>query len=117
MLLEKREFKMGMNWMRSSSSYDGCESFLPNPDPKNYSIMCYEQWRDNLVVRIIYHDCTNYEGEKILVFKGTNIQELKRQKLIDPHFSENKDYLSPIARFEPTRRGWVWAEEFAKGLK
>ena len=28
---------------------------------------------------------------------------------IDPHFSDNKKYHSPIARFEPTDRGWEMA--------
>ena len=40
------------------------------------------------------------------------IEKLKAQKVIDPHFSESKKYYSPIARFEPTMRGWGMAMKF-----
>jgi len=33
---------------------------------------------------------------------------------LDPHFSE--DIYSPVARLEPTIRGWALAEELAKNL-
>lgn len=82
---------------------------LPNPNPNNYVILDSEQVGNNLVVRIKYPDCTNYEGEKILVFANTTLPQLVKQKAIDPHFSENKKYLSPIARFVPTSKGWTLA--------
>ena len=88
---------------------------LPNPKPDNYKIVKYEQIKDYLIVKIKYLDCTNYEGLKILVFKST-IEKLLKQKLIDPHFSENKKFISPIARFEPTKEGWNNSIKFVKTL-
>lgn len=60
---------------------------------------------------IIYPDCTNYEGKKVMIFRGSS-DELKRRTIIDPHFFE--DNTSTIARFEPTESGWLVALETAK---
>lgn len=80
-----------------------------NPKPNNYKIVRHEQVGDNLVVEIKYLDCTNYEGRKILAYLKLTFENLMSQKLIDPHFSENKKYCSPFARFEPTESGWILA--------
>lgn len=79
---------------------------LPNPNPSNYKIMYYVQEGDYLLIEIQYLDCTNYEGRKVMLYK-TDIEKLRAQKVIDPHFSDNPKYISPIARFEPTREGWT----------
>ena len=34
------------------------------------------------------------------------LEDLINQKTIDPHFSDNYKYHSPVARFEPTEEGW-----------
>ena len=114
---------MGLNFLGSSSFYDmgptgsdGNKS-LPNPDPSNYAIIRYKEINRHLVVIIQYLDCLNYEGMKIMVYKDTTLKELKAQKLIDPHFSEDKKFKSPIARFEPTEDGWEMAINFTKTLK
>lgn len=82
---------------------------LPNPRPNNYTIIDYMEFRGNgalfLLVNIKYHDCTNYEGVKILVFEDCSYEQLMQQKLIDPHFSDDKRFHSPIARFEPSEQG------------
>jgi len=78
---------------------------LPNPNPANYSVIRSEDVNGKLIIEIKYHDCTNYEGRKIMVYECT-LDELMKQKLIDPHFCNNDNYFSPIARFEPTERGW-----------
>jgi hypothetical protein len=99
----------------SRDSYDDSSyntksvSNLPNPDPKNYIIKRYIQIDKYLLIEINYPDCTNYEGNKILLYENITLNQLKSQKLIDPHFSENKNYVSPIARFEPTDKGWELA--------
>jgi len=96
--------------MMSNSSFDNAEpNKLPNPDPSNYEIIRSLQVGYKLVVEIVYPDCTNYEGKKILVFEDCNINMLTAQKIIDPHFSNNKSYYSPIARFQPTNKGWELA--------
>ncbi len=83
----------------------------PNPDPSNYKIIKSEKINNHLIVLINYPDCTNYEGNKILVFEKLNIEELINQEKIDPHFSDNKNYHSPIARFEPSEKGWSLAKK------
>lgn len=87
---------------------------LPNPDPNNYKIVRSEQHGKFLLIEINYPDCTNYEGNKILLYQNITIKKLLSQKLIDPHFSQNKNYKSPIARFEPTEKGWRIGETLAK---
>lgn len=86
---------------------------LPNPDPLNYTILKHKRVGGCLIIRLKYHDCVNYEGEKVLVFEKCRLEDLEKQKYIDPHFSDNKNFLSPIARFEPTQRGWNFAMDFA----
>lgn len=86
---------------------------LPNPDPKNYEIQSHYEIGDFLIIQIKYLDCINYEGVKILVFK-TTMEKLMAQKNIDPHFCDNKKFISPIARFEPTQEGWDDAINFVK---
>ena len=89
---------------------------LPNPNPANYKILRSEQIDNYLVVEIQYLDCINYEGKKILVYRDCTLDKLKKQKLIDPHFCENKNFLSPIVRFEPTDDGWENALKFINAL-
>lgn len=104
--------------LRSASKSDtrivteAVEKSLPNPDPKNYRIVEHKQIGEFLVIKIKYLDCINYEGNKVLVFK-TTLKKLKAQKYIDPHFCDNNDFISPIARFSPTRDGWGDALHYA----
>lgn len=110
--------KMGFGG--SSSSYDNDSSShrcrptktkyayvdkLPNPNPNNYKVVRLEQCGSYFILELSYPDCTNYEGKKIMLYKG-RIEDLFNQKIIDPHFSENKSFMSPIGRFEPTPFGW-----------
>ncbi len=90
---------------------------LPNPRPDNYKIIKSEKINDYLVLKIKYLDCINYEGVKILVFIDCNLSDLLNQKLIDPHFCDNVNFYSPIARFLPTDLGWDMACEFCKVFK
>jgi hypothetical protein len=97
------------------------ESSLPNPKPNNYSVVKWTSVlkespdRVYLIIFIKYHDCTNYEGKKIMVYE-CSYSDLMKQILIDPHFCDNKDYYSPIARFEPTDKGWDNAVKFVNVL-
>jgi hypothetical protein len=106
---------MGISPFKGSvSTYDEPLSLQPQPpmpDPKNYKILKYLQYYKNLLVAVKYPDCTNYEGIKILLYKDTTIDILRAQGSIDPHFSENSIFESPIARFAPTKAGWDMAME------
>lgn len=90
----------------------------PNPNPRNFSIIRSATVGDYTIVMIKYHDCTNYEGKKILVFEKRYVsaESLGEFKFIDPHFCEGQ-HLSPIARFEPTVRGWEMARRFALAME
>lgn len=85
-----------------------------NPRPDNYQIIDTLTIGNYVIAEIRYPDCDNYEGRKILVYEGIDGRGLREQKLIDPHFSDDKPYRSPIARFEPTKRGWLMALAFVK---
>jgi len=69
-----------------------------------------------LVVKVKYLNAKHYEGNKVLVYEGVKIEELKKLIALDPHFSENKSKPTPIARFEPTDQGWVNAMKFCSML-
>lgn len=79
---------------------------LGNPNPSSYEVVQSVAINGHLLVQIKYPDCTNYEGNKILLYRGLTLKQLLDQKLVDPHFSNSEKYKSPIARFEPTLYGW-----------
>jgi hypothetical protein len=89
---------------------------LPNPDPFNYVVEKVLPSDGFLILEVRYPDCTNYEGRKIMVYENVTMEELEHQNSLDPHFSNNKKFHSPIARFEPTSRGWDMAYELTKVL-
>ena len=88
-----------------------------NPDPSNFVIEKAESIGRFTVVKIYYPDCTNYEGRKILVYENVRLSEIIKSAALDPHFCDNKNHISPIARFEPTTRGWRYAVSFCRGFK
>lgn len=76
-----------------------------NPNPKNFKIEKLVEL-ENTYAEIFYPDAKNYEGKKVLVFRGQVAKQLLEATEIDPHFSESG--LSPIARFAPTELGkWL----------
>jgi len=95
--------------MSSCSYYDtpAATKSLPNPDPRNFSVDAMVSVNSKWILKVTYHDCTNYEGAKIMVF-----EKKPPIDVIDPHFCDSKDHISPIARFEPTDRGWKMAVQF-----
>jgi len=113
-----------IGWSISSNTFDiaekqfsSGEAKLPNPDPYNFKILDFTRDGKYMIVRVNYPDCKNYEGNKILVFQNVTTEQLHKLKALDPHFSNNPAVLSPIARFEPTDRGWLMAELFVDACK
>lgn len=87
-----------------------------NPNPHRFTVFRFECVGKAVVAEVIYPDCTNYEGRKILVFaSATTFSRLISKGVMDPHFT--KDRSSPVARFEPTERGWGLALRCAAMLK
>lgn len=93
---------------------DAMGTLRGNPNPKNFKIINYKRIENFSIIKINYPESTNYEGNKILIFDGPTFNDLIKQGSIDPHFSDNKKYHSPIARFEPTTDGWNNAILFIK---
>lgn len=107
--------------------YRGCSSSpysVPgsNPKPSNFQILDSQFFRGRhgktyLLVKVRYPDATNYEGVKILVYEGfCSLAELlqRTNNRLDPHFADVG--VSPIARFEPTAKGWDMATKFVRSL-
>jgi hypothetical protein len=93
-----------------------------DPPPRNYfnvydfKITAWYQKGCYLVVKVNYPGAKHYEGNKVLVYDGITIDDLKDLKALDPHFLENKEKPTPIARFEPTEVGWIYAQKFCNML-
>lgn len=90
------------------------ECGLGNPNPNRYTIKRMERINRFVVAIIHYPDCHNYEGNKIVVFEGASVKELQSLKSLDPHFCDSPNHPSPVARFEPTERGWGYALSFCR---
>jgi hypothetical protein len=77
-----------------------------NPNPARFIVLAIEKFRFHTVMMVSYPDCTNYEGKKILVFKGDPTGKIEGGlEFLEPHFCEktNQDL---VARFVPTDEGW-----------
>jgi len=107
---------MGLKIWGSSCSCDEPQRIihkrLPNPNPKNFNVVRTVTIGKYLVAQVNYPDCTNYEGNKVLVFKNVTLRKFAKLDTIDPHFCDK--HLAPIARFVPTSEGWQMACNFVK---
>jgi hypothetical protein len=80
-----------------------------NPNPSNWQLIKEHQEGVCLIAEVIYPDCLNFEGHKILVYI-THLMSVDQiadhnNGCIEPHFSEDASMITPIARFEPTPKG------------
>lgn len=82
---------------------------LLNPCPCSYTVLEKIIGKASVYARIKYHGCSNYEGEKILIFATPDAVHPERQEPIDPHFSDDSEHPTPFARFEPTELGRAYA--------
>lgn len=88
----------------------------PQPDPFRYEVLREEAVGGMLVAELRYPDCPTYEGRKVLVFEGyASVSQVASRNggAVDPHFQGNPRYASPVARLEPTDRGWREALKLA----
>ena len=77
-----------------------------DPNPRRFTILRVKKIRRFTIALVKYPDCTNYEGNKILVYERISIASLRATTYLDPHFTKNQASPSPVARFEPTEYGW-----------
>lgn len=89
---------------------------IGNPDPANFKIIKCRKIRRFVIIWVNYPDSKNYEGNKILLFEGISLKRIREIKLLDPHFCDSKEHLSPVARFVPTIKGWDYAVTFSKNV-
>jgi len=107
---------MGMNLLKNCMTNNTPDAIAANPNPKYYNVIGYHKFDKAFILKIHYHHCTNYEGLKIILYKG-QFNPLMLQAPLDPHFKENKGkYPKPFARFEPTDEGMFTAIQLAKSL-
>ena len=78
------------------------------PNPEKFEILENESMQIGkyTIVTIVYPNCTNYEGKKILVYNTTSLDNILKRKTIDPHFEPNK--LSPNSN-PAIKKSFVWA--------
>ena len=103
---------MGMRILgkNCSTNYTSLPAPAPNPNPKRWVLLDKKDYNYGYVLLVKYLDCTNFEGEKIMVYKG----HFSYRRHLDPHFTDSED--SPIARFKPNREGWIMACRLAISL-
>lgn len=82
----------------------------PNPSPSRWTYLDHKQFDHAYVLKVRYHDCTNFEGVKVMVYRG----QFRKVSYLDPHFTNSPE--SPIARFRPDKPGWWMALELARAL-
>lgn len=80
----------------------------PNPDPSRWKLINKVEFENSYVLMVRYLDCMNFEGVKIMVYRG----KYQYRDELDPHFEDSE--MSPIARFKPTE--YEWAVDFASKL-
>lgn len=92
------------SWAESYKTVSG------NPNPSRFLIDRISQYSNLTIALVRYDGCTNYEGKKIIVWRGLTATQVNDLAVIDPHFTEDNKI---IARFVPTEEGWMMAKRFA----
>ena len=98
---------MGMSFIKTCGTSNPPAA---QPDPHKFRILRAYNTNGYLLAEIEYETATNFEGRKIIVFKGKDTGWLKEQTAIDPHFDPDN---SIVARFRPDQDGWNLAATFA----
>ncbi len=101
---------MGLSIMKNCRTWVSAPT--PNPDPMRFDLLVVKQIGNCVIVKIHYPDCINFGGNKICVFMGVTVDEIRSATEIDPHFAE--DGFAPIARFMPTIDGYDMAVRFCE---
>jgi hypothetical protein len=102
---------MGLSLFKSCGSGYTRYVLAPNPDPKRWTLLKYYEHPNAYVLVVKYHDATNFEGTKIMVYRG-KFPGAHNLTSLDPHFTP--DDPSPIARFRPDTDGIAMANELAE---
>ena len=103
---------MGISPLKKSccTGYSNTPAPAPNPRPDRWTLLQKAEYANGYVLRVKYHDCTNFEGVKVMVYRG----HYTPRRSLDPHFYEGSD--APVARFRPDNDGWSSACAFARSF-
>lgn len=85
-----------------------------NPIPTRFDVSKVAVINRWTIALVRYPDARNFEGNKILMFKGDVRELLDTASALDPHFGEKNQPLNPIARFRPDDEGWNLAVKLAE---
>jgi len=103
---------MGLSPFRGCASTGGPNP--PNPDPARWELLDRYVLPKAYVLVVRYLDARNFEGVKVLVYRGEYPgDEVIQASPLDPHFSESG---GPLARFRPTKAGALYAAHLARQL-
>ncbi len=106
----------GRSVSKTAENYEEKKVSQFDPNPANFKVIDSFEANGHIVVLINYPNCNTFEGNKILVYLNTTLQQINEAKEIDPHFKSERGF-SPFARFEPTLEGGIIARELIKHLK
>ena len=95
---------MGMKLFGNCTNTPYTSQEAKAPNPVLFTIRHIEQIKCCTLALVHYPHCTNFEGEKILLYKDTIVSQVKSLVKLDPHFAEGGR--APFARFTPTEDGW-----------
>ena len=101
---------MGMPGPFSRSCCTNTQAPAPNPSPERWEMLEKTVFENSYALKVRYFDATNFEGIKVMVFRGKYIH----RDYLDPHFENTIS--APVARFRPDYEGWNFAVEMAKML-
>lgn len=104
---------MGMNPFKNCAGGGSCRAPAPNPDPSRWTLLSVREYAKAYVLTVRYLDATNFEGVKVMVYRG-KFPGLGQLRRLDPHFTPDDD--SPVARFKPDVEGIEMANALARGL-
>jgi hypothetical protein len=99
---------MGIYMWRSSSDWKYVQKSVIVPE-YSYTLHRREVLKACQVVWLVYPNCENLEGNKILIIRNTK----QLPKRLDPHFSEDNG-LDVFARFKPSDENFSIALNFAR---
>jgi len=103
---------MGLSPFRGCASTGGPNP--PNPDPARWELLDKYVLPKAYVLVVRYLDARNFEGVKVLVYRGEYPgDEVIQASPLDPRFSGSG---GPVARFRPTGAGALCAARLARRL-
>ena len=51
------------------SCWTNSNAVAPNPDPSKWELLDKAEFDNGYVLKVKYQDCTNFEGQKVMVYR------------------------------------------------